>query len=618
MLEKKKFLQKLKKNHLETYNKYRLEYIKNLFPLEEFQCLYLKNRQSIEWASDYIHKIIHRKKDLLFDAQDISSSALEALHDDELFSKHYSSLDEFLLNEEAKADYLKLLSMEDLSPAVQMKYAEYCPMYFLNSNDPLPYDLITAVYKNLADYMIPKNMECFRKFSEDELLHLLEINPFSLNSIPEERMTDKLVWKYLTLMIQEKRDEYIDQHVHIPERFRTKSFYESYCIVNGYNYLLIPEEKFTAYVSEPLIQTSICIQQSFIGFYHIAHTLSIRKYPVSEDIWLQLCYHHFACIDFIPEGFKTEEFFDKLLAMPGFHFNIAEPEMNDKQLALCIEKGNYIDPDKIKKARKIFSPILLNAIAENCPSPLKIIPPKMVTQDLIKKGLKNHKHYLSDIPKEYLTEELCVYAYICHPFRTMESVPDDFKTPYFYQEITKHSGFYPKDIPDEYLTDTLIKQYVKGPICTSINEIPDRWKNDKNILKIFSDYHPDRYIYPDMEHCEKACKAAAAESIFCLRYTLSKCEIQPECYVWDVIRASYTGIFVIKEPTKKMWEESIHLFPQNILEAPEWYFIDDLTDTHANEDNDSAKRIMEEKMTKLSDQCTLDDQLSIFDIFPDL
>lgn len=82
-------------------------------------------------------------------------------------------------------------------------------------------------------------------------------------------------------MIANERDEYIDQYVKIPIRFRDQNFYESYCIVNGYNYMLIPPEKFDTYVSEKLIRYTIATQKSYVGFLHLAHALSIRNYPVA-------------------------------------------------------------------------------------------------------------------------------------------------------------------------------------------------------------------------------------------------------------------------------------------------------------------------------------------------
>ncbi len=244
----------------------------------------------------------------------------------------------FSLKEKADRDYLKELSISDLSKAVQMKYSKICPIYFLNQAEKISFDVLKNVYQNISDYLIHKNCKYFERASAEEILALIRANPFSLQSIPDHLITQQYVYHYLGLMIANERDEYIDQYVKIPMRFRDQNFYESYCIVNGYNYMLIPPEKFDTYVSEKLIRYTIATQKSYVGFLHLAHALSIRNYQVPEDIWRQLCYHHFAARVYVPKELKTEQFFDKLMAMEGFHFSMFEPEMTDAQLITCLEE----------------------------------------------------------------------------------------------------------------------------------------------------------------------------------------------------------------------------------------------------------------------------------------
>ena len=557
MTEKKELIQQLKETDPDTYKKYRLEYMKSLFDLKKFQFLFLKNDQSRTWTEDYMKKLLSKRNDLLFDPSEIYHASLSAIYNDEFFKDNYYSLDEFLLKEKADRDYLKELSINDLSKAVQMKYSKICPIYFLNQAEKISFDVLKNVYQNIPDYLIPKNCKYFERASSEEILALIRANPFSLQSIPDHLITQQYVYHYLGLMIANERDEYID-------------------------------------------------------------ALSIRNYQVPEDIWLQLCYHHFACMVYVPKELKTEQFFDKLMAMEGFHFSMFEPEMTDAQLIICLENSRHIDSDKIKKARKVWTPELLEAIAANCTYPLKIIPKKYVTLELVKIGLKNERHYLSDVPKDYLSKELCIYAYIHHPFRTMEVIPDEFKTPDFYAEIIKHGEFYPKDIPNEYLTEEALIQYVSSKKCYGLDDIPDPWKTTPAVMKAFSDYHIDRYIYPDEEHCERACERAEKIGKRSLEYILSKCEIQPSKYVWDVICNSRTGIHAIKNPTREMWRASIQEFPENILEAPEWFLqTDSLTIVSTSAKHIDEKKKIEEKLERAAEQCSLDNQMSIFDLFPD-
>lgn len=161
-------------------------------------------------------------------------------------------------------------------------------------------------------------------------------------------------------------------------------------------------------------------------------------------------------------------------------------------------------------------------------------------------------------------------------------------------------------------------QYVSSKKCYGLDDIPDPWKTTPAVMKAFSDYHIDRYIYPDEEHCERACERAEKIEKRSLEYILSKCEIQPSKYVWDVICNSRTGIHAIKNPTREMWRASIQEFPENILEAPEWFLqTDSLTIVSTSEKHIDEKKKIEEKLERAAEQSSLDNQMSIFDLFPD-
>lgn len=275
MTEKKELIQQLKEADPDTYKQYRLEYMKSLLDLKKFQFLFLKNNQSRTWTEDYMKKLLSKRNDLLFDLSEIYHASLSAIYNDEFFKDNYYSLDEFLLKEKADRDYLKELSISDLSKAVQMKYSKICPIYFLNQAEKISFDVLKNVYQSIPDYLIPKNCKYFERASAEEILALIRANPFSLQSIPDHLITQQYVYHYLGLMIANERDEYIDQYVKIPMRFRDQNFYESYCIVNGYNYMLVPPEKFDTYVSEKLIRYTIATQKSYVGFLHLAHAIMV-------------------------------------------------------------------------------------------------------------------------------------------------------------------------------------------------------------------------------------------------------------------------------------------------------------------------------------------------------
>ena len=67
-----------------------------------------------------------------------------------------------------------------------------------------------------------------------------------------------------------------------------------------------------------------------------------------------------------------------------------------------------------------------------------------------------------------------------------------------------------------------------------------------------------------------------------------------------------------------MWRASIQEFPENILEAPEWFLqTDSLTIVSTSAKHIDEKKKIEEKLERAAEQCSLDNQMSIFDLFPD-
>ena len=69
-------------------------------------------------------------------------------------------------------------------------------------------------------------------------------------------------------------------------------------------------------------------------------------------------------------------------------------------------------------------------------------------------------------------------------------------------------NFIQKNIPNEYLTEEALIRYVSSNKCYGLDDIPDPWKTNPLVMKTFSDYHIDRYVYPDEEHSERACERA--------------------------------------------------------------------------------------------------------------
>lgn len=442
-------------------------------------------------------------------------------------------------------------------------------------------------------YLSKETRSFFLNLTEEDLTEVLQNNPALLKELPEDKYTKKIVYDYLQKMVKDNRSEIIDYQCKIPEQFRDKIFYQAYCMVDGYNYCKIPEEMKDTVIGWKLIHYSIEHQKSYIGFYHMMSALP-KKF-LTEEICQILCMKHFCCIEFVPEKFKTEEFFQVLI--DNGQYSCFDPKMTDKQIISCLEHNGKMSLNhEVSIINKFRSKELDIAIARYETRACEKIPSKRWNEELAAAHMENHGYNIDKIPKQLITEDLCVMAYKGHPYATMRYIPDEFKTDSFYRRIVEETNFYPCDVPEKYLTEDLIIDYLERNTYSSMDYIPKAFHTER-VLKRYSELHITRYVYPEESYTRQAMQECCydREKIVVFK----KCMVQPKDICMELIQKAASAIDSIHEPTREMWNLSIKYFPENILKAPDWYFeeVPEIAD-HEDEDFGENVEISQEEISQ--------------------
>lgn len=606
---------------------YNLELAKSKIDMLDFQLYCMKDNPSEKDVNVYVKNVNKGNSNKFPDLsnKDISKLLFQNLEKGTLFEKKYNCIDDFLSQNEPKRKYLDHIPIQKMCQENQMKYAKTFPDYIIDDyndgNTEISEEILEQAY---VVYEYPEKGDPYlNSLSNDKLESMILKNPYLFDAL--ENITKETVRAYLmSILINQKHAciGYCNGRMspQIPDKFKDFIYYRCYCISEGFNFRFIPEDKFAEYVDLEFINHAISQQTSFTGPLHIAETLAKRNFDVPMKVWERLCYLHFSAIEYVPKKYKTPRFFDNLMEMPDYHYSILVPEMSDAQIIETLKHSKYVSPDNIKKLNR-WTPEIIHEIFTHCHGAYDIIPKKYWTEDLIRIGLKNETIYLSNVPQQFITKDLCVYAYHARNFRTMEDIPDEYKDEEFFKEIMS-GPFTPKDIPDKYLTKDFVIQYVQTEACRDIICIPKTWKTDDDVLKAFSSTHITEYIYPDEQHEMLAVEAAKNLTSEQVRMMVARNNCQPEELCIRTIKECSWGLSYIKNPTREMVDLSVSLYPSSILYAPEWYL-----NTETEEIKKTDETILPKKTASMHtyefkneavaetvvESASLENQLSIFD-----
>lgn len=344
-------------------------------------------------------------------------------------------------------------------------------------------EAIPVLLENYKDGYYDEMGEIIDTLSDSELTNYLIINPKLAVLIKEERWTQEMVTEYLRKMVHDNRKELIDDYLYrirIPEKFRDKTYYRSYCMVDGYNYSKIPEEKRDEYIIPKLIRYTLDNGTSYVGtlwmFQYLPENLK------TEELCLECCLKHFACVAYLPKKFHTVEFYKKLISEGQYSFlDEADSDVLTEDIIIEVINNSY-KSHVPSIPKKLMTQKVAMALAGH-PRALEVkIPKKFLTKEWYEEHARLTGN-LAVVPKQHLTEELCIAAAKANYWSANSSIPDELRTENFWKEITESMSFrHLSDVPEEYYSDDLFVRYGKRTVDV-MKELPEQYYSEELFLR---------------------------------------------------------------------------------------------------------------------------------------
>ncbi len=417
--------------------------------------------------------------------------------------------------------------------------------------------------------------EWIKDFPDEELKLLLDENPDIATLLPEDRWTQYLVTEYLRKMVTSDRRELIDDYQHrvkIPERFRDKTFYRSFCMVDGYNYSKIPADKREEYISEKLINYTLDNKKSYVGTVWMYQYLP-EKFK-TEEISLKCCVGHPRSFSYLPESLKTYDFLMKYINMgqKTFPWSMCNLLSEDEIVDLIGKTSGYRCPDIDKK---LITEKIAFALSRYTNAP-EIIPKNFRTKEWYLSYV-GHTGYLREVPKEFVDEEMCIAAIRGNFLAARKDVPEKFETQRFLETEAKELRFNSLKTVGIPHTAELLNQYAYDRPY-NLQEIPEEERylvTDDTLVSIIRDQerHWDSVLkFRENDMIIKALlemtdpnREGEIKNRF---YVVSQFSKVPEEVIEEFLPKQADAI-KLKGITREQMERSVDYFPENVLYLPE-------------------------------------------------
>jgi len=453
--------------------------------------------------------------------------------------------------------------------------------------------------------------EDINNLNDAELMHYLAINPKLATMIEEDRWTQDMVTEYLRKMVQDNRSELIGDYqnrVHIPEKFRDKIYYRSYCMVDGYNYSKIPVDKRDEYIMPKLIWYTLEHSKSYVGTLWMFQYLP-EKFK-TEDICLECCVKHFGCVKYLPKQYHSNDFYKKLFDAGRYNIldDVDYSKMSEELIVEAIENSYGSWQPNIPS--KYITEKVAMALAR-IPRALEAkIPKKFLTKEWYEEHARLTGE-LGSVPEKYRTEELCISAVIKKPLVSRYAVPEKCKTKKYWETVIENMAFSKlTDIPEEYLTEDLIVNYFVEHKYNALQEIPEELRSEELFVRII-----EAAPYMSMEILKisdsvaivEATKKAFANNSISDNYARFRTALEfketPREIIEEFIEKRADAI-LLKGLTEEDIKRSLEKFPENVLYVSEKEY----------EKSSETLVVTQPKPISLLPDVSVFEQISIWDI----
>lgn len=465
-------------------------------------------------------------------------------------------------------------NMDEEMQIIAVTHSPYCMKYIKNASKEAK-----KAYLLAKQYDAPQMGYCrtdddeFKEFSPEEIAEIVYAKPAAMSGVPKEILTENIVYHFLKGLVEQKLPYLEGGFNNIPEEYKTKFYWQCMCMVNGYNFSRIPQEKREEYVSEKLIRYCIENTTSFVGVLWMYQYIP-EKFKTKEISILSII-HHFGCIQYLPEELKTQDFIMELVeADQNFEtenhftwFQDIDMKMLNKELFREMIKNHHITRIPEKVPASYYDEETAIILAEN---PNNEIPKAVQTEHFY--DVMAEIGNIDRIPEGKLNEERCLKLVRSRKYRVLSKIPDKFKTKSFMETVIKEKLYRNLEDIIDYVTTDMVKEAIKDRIITSFKEIPDTFRSCE-MADLLVDYDHSCREIPYEYQTEKSCQKLLSK---CNKkqyewfYYLEKCRYKTAEDIEYAVE-HFEHAIRLPELTREQIKKSIQLYPENILFVPGWY-----------------------------------------------
>lgn len=435
-------------------------------------------------------------------------------------------------------------------------------------------DILLSLKTDFLEYGMRKKTLHDLKLTTEEFFSIMKIRPEIVGILDQGDVTDEMVRVLIHYIVKNNLSMTLGYPHSIPKtkEIMPASFYKGLCMVDGYNYRLIPKSLVDSVVSEKLIWYTLNHAKSYVGTVHMYEAIPERF--KTREISLACCCKHFGSAGYLPKSLQNEEFYTELIdnGMTDFLDQIDLKTISSDTIKYLLNNTNSKTSFIKKMDAKMFDEELAVLMARKFSNALNIIPKKYVTKEICLEHIRHHGGNLDKIPKEFIDMEMCIEAVKSNSYVATKAVPEEFKTEEFYKEVLDYLQF--KDIPEKYLTDEIVWETIKEKRITCMADFPERYRTEKYawrcLVNLPSFGLENEYQTPEI--CTYVINQLLEKDYnTCIILTvLSKCVYQDHELILKLISKSDGVLRNIHNPTKEEIDYSIRLYPRTILSVPEW------------------------------------------------
>jgi len=241
----------------------------------------------------------------------------------------------------------------------------------------------------------------------------------------------------------------------LPESIKKGPFYYELICLDPKFIWYIPRKALTAKIGKAAIKS--------MGYASTAE--AVKSEPELLSRLHTSLYDHEACLCFV-----TSEFFKKSLGKDihgntMWGFNTRDDERAGRFYLAQKYNDTYSLPDMMKW-EDVATPFLaLNGYY------ITYVPTEIITEEMCRVAIKSNPNSFKYIPEKYKTKEMCKYAFNKEPF-LIEYFPEEYISEKLALRAVKHSGFILNYLPEKYRSKEVCLIAVSDEGHGKIDDVP--------------------------------------------------------------------------------------------------------------------------------------------------